>query len=94
VIGYHRWHAGGRGDDVIAVLNLSNSRFDDYRLGVPGDGIWAVRLDTDRRRYGPDYGGGGADSVDAAGIRWDGLSHSVVVALAPYSALVLSQDRP
>lgn len=93
VIGYRRWEAGGPGDDVVVALNVSWREHPSYRFGVPHGGSWVVRVDTDRRRYGEDYGGGGPDVVPADDRPWDGLPYSIAVPLRAYSALVLSQDR-
>ncbi len=93
VLGYRRWDAGGPGDDVVVALNVSWREHASYRFGVPRGGDWVVRVDTDRRRYGTDYGGGGPGSVPADDQPWDGLPHSIAVPLRPYTALVISQDR-
>lgn len=31
----HRWHQGGPGDDVIVIVNLTHSAYENYQLGFP-----------------------------------------------------------
>jgi 1,4-alpha-glucan branching enzyme len=92
VIGFQRWLAHGPGDDVIVVANLSAASFDDYRIGLPMDGPWHVRLNTDASVYTDAGGDQGPAQVVAAPEPADGLPASGVLHLPPYSVLVLSQD--
>lgn len=42
VFGYHRWHAGGPGDDVIVILNFGDTTFPEYIVELPVAGSWQV----------------------------------------------------
>jgi 1,4-alpha-glucan branching enzyme len=92
VIAYHRFDKGGPGDDVVVVANFSNRDFPVYVVGLPAGGVWKVRLDSDSREYGADYGGveASAEVVARPGAR-DGLPFQGEVRLGRYSAVVLSQ---
>ncbi len=92
LIAFHRWEAGGPGDDVVVVMNFSHEAREHYRIGFPQDGLWKLRLNTDWRGYSDDFGD--FDSFDASADpgEHDGLGFSAKIALAPYSALVYSQD--
>ncbi len=92
LLGYYRWDAGGPLDDTVALLNFSNRAFDSYKLGVPRDGLWRVRLNTDWTGYDESFGN--QLSVDAAASNhpYDGLPYSISVGIGSYTALVLSQD--
>ena len=94
VLAWHRWDAGGPGDDVVVVANVSDRTWDDYRIGLPRPGRWRVRLNSDWAGYGADYGNHGGHDVDAAAPARDGMAYSAAVAIGRYSVLVLSQDRP
>ncbi|MCP3139218.1 alpha-amylase family glycosyl hydrolase [Pyxidicoccus xibeiensis] len=93
VLAYHRWQHGGPGDDVVVVVNLGHRAFSWYELGLPSDGLWRVRFNSDWQGYAPDFGNtpthdvwstwGGRDRMPARG----GL------ALGSYSAVILSRDR-
>jgi 1,4-alpha-glucan branching enzyme len=92
VIAFHRFDEGGPGDDVVVVLNFANRAFDAYTVGFPRGGLWRVRFNSDSRHYGEDYGDHpGYDAAAHAETR-DGLPFSGDVGLAPYSALILTQD--
>jgi 1,4-alpha-glucan branching enzyme len=80
-IAFHRWQAGGPGDDVVVIANFANRPYAAYRVGFPRAGPWKVRLDTD----------GAARDVEATAGARDGLAFQGDVALGAYAAVVLSQ---
>ncbi|GAA5142782.1 alpha-amylase family glycosyl hydrolase [Prosthecobacter algae] len=93
VLGYRRWLEGGPGDDVLVVLNLSHQAADDVRIGVPSPGLWKVRFHSDAHVYGHDLDG--HPCVDATTMEgeWEGQPFSIHLAVGPYSAAILSQDK-
>ncbi|MCU0667590.1 MAG: alpha-amylase family glycosyl hydrolase, partial [Patescibacteria group bacterium] len=44
VLAYHRWYYAGPKDDVIVVINFSNSNFPVYELSFPRNGLWRTRF--------------------------------------------------
>lgn len=94
VLACRRWREAGPGDDVIVALNLSAHPRNGYDVGVPCGGTWRVRLNTDSTAYSGDFSDHGEPAADARPEPLDGYSHRITIDLAPYSALILSQDRP
>ena len=91
VLAYHRWQYGGRGDDVIVVLNFGARGYSSYTLGFPSPGAWYVRFNSDWSGYSPDFGNHpGYDTTTGPSGR-DGLPHAGNVGIGPYSAVILSQ---
>lgn len=93
VLGYRRWRDGGPGDDVIVILNLSASTRENHDIGVPAAGEWHTRFNSDARAYSGDFNDEGLAAGVARAEPLDGYSHRLTVSLAPYSALILSQNR-
>jgi 1,4-alpha-glucan branching enzyme len=93
VLAYHRWDRGSGIDDVIVVANFSSTSFPAYTIGVPYDGTWYVRLNSDANVYSDQGDFGSVNGYDTAGvaITWDGMPFSANVGLGPYSILVLSR---
>jgi len=94
VLAFRRWAEGGPLDDVLVVANFSNAERRDYRVGAPRPGAWRVRLHSDEKRYGRGFGKVECPDPTADDDGYDGMRHSVRVALGPYSVLILSQDKP
>jgi 1,4-alpha-glucan branching enzyme len=85
VLAYHRWENGGPEDDVIVIINFANQEQKDYQINFPRPGTWVVRFNSSWKGYSSDF-----EEI--------GISELIVenntgkVSLAPYSALILSQD--
>ncbi len=93
VLAYHRWDQGGPGDDTIVITNFSNQSFSNYEIGLPSDGTWKVRFNSDWQGYAGDFGNTPAFDVQAQAGGKDGMPAKGNVALGPYSVLILSRDR-
>jgi 1,4-alpha-glucan branching enzyme len=93
VIAFHRWDRGGPGDDVVVAMNFSNRSYDSYTIGLPREGRWRVRFNSDWTGYSPDFGSHrGYDTEAHPGPR-DGLACNGNIGIGRYSALVLTQER-
>ncbi|WP_214366859.1 alpha amylase C-terminal domain-containing protein [Pseudonocardia sp. H11422] len=93
MIGHHRWADGGPGDDVVVVANFGHRSNPAYRLGLPREGVWRVRLNTDRTGYDADFGNLQVfDTATVISAR-DGMPCSAEIGLPAYTAVVLSQGR-
>ena len=71
---------------------FANRAYDSYRIGVPRDGLWRVRFNSDWRGYSDDFGDAPTFDRQADPIPLDGLPFSAALALGPYSVVILSQD--
>jgi 1,4-alpha-glucan branching enzyme len=88
LIAYRRWNTGNVGDDVIVICNFSNTNRANYSIsGFPHDGVWYAQLNSDWTKYGADYGNYGSLSTTSS-------SGVATISIAPYSALILSQNVP
>lgn len=94
VIVFHRWAEGGAGDDVVIVANFSNAPLEDYVIGLPHEGDWVLRLNSDATIYSHLFGDFPSGDVTATPIEEerDGFSYHGQVTLAPYSVLIYSQN--
>jgi 1,4-alpha-glucan branching enzyme len=88
----HRWADGGPGDDVVVVANFADRTIDDLAVGLPAPGRWRVRHNSDSSVYDPAFGGHEAFDTDADRGPLDGQDQSGLLAVGPYSVIVLSQD--
>jgi 1,4-alpha-glucan branching enzyme len=93
IVAYQRWHQGGKGDTTVVILNFGGECYSNYRIGFPDGGLWKLRFNSDWDGYDNDFGTFEAFDTEASDIECDGLPFSAEVALAPYTALILSQDR-
>lgn len=86
VLGYHRWDKGGAGDDVFVITNFTDAVFEEYIVTLPLRGTWYIRFNSSWKGYSSEFHELGQESVttDEHG--------QVSLKLAPYGALILSQD--
>jgi 1,4-alpha-glucan branching enzyme len=89
---FHRWSARGPGDDVVVIANFADRTIENLAIGMPARGRWRVRFNSDSPVYDLEFGGHEALDTDADGRPLDGQAQSALVAVGPYSVIVLSQD--
>jgi 1,4-alpha-glucan branching enzyme len=93
VLAYHRWADGGPRDDVLVVVNLSTEVRHNVRFGVPRDGRWRVRFNSDFEGYDPEFAAIPSLDADAVAEPLDGMSFSIGIDIGPYASVILSQDE-
>jgi 1,4-alpha-glucan branching enzyme len=86
VFGYHRWKNGGPNDDVLVIVNCSDSRIEDYKMYVPLPGVWHVRFNSSWSGYSPDF-----QQTSISQVTSDENSE-ISLELSPYNILILAQD--
>lgn len=91
VIAFRRWMDGGEGDETVVVLNFSHQAHAHYRVGLPAEGTWHLRFNSDWRGYSPLFGDHPAFDVEAEAAPQDDQPCSGVVSVGPYSAVVFSR---
>ena len=91
VLAFHRWDRGGPADSVVVAANFSAEPRRDYRIGLPAVGHWSVRFNSDSKVYDQEFGDLGGPVVTAEPQGYDGQPASGTIALAAYSAILLSQ---
>jgi 1,4-alpha-glucan branching enzyme len=91
VIAFHRWDQGGPGDDVVIVVNLANQSYDSYWIGLPRDGVWKVRFNSDWNGYSVDFGNQPSYDTTASQPGSDGMPYAGSVGIGRYTAIILSQ---
>lgn len=92
IIAYQRWKDGGPKDTTVVVLNLSVNEKAAYRIGFPDGGMWKVRFNSDWEGYNEEFGNYQSYDVEAISDAYDGFDQSAEISIAPYTALILSQD--
>lgn len=89
VLAYRRFYTSEPG--VVVVANFANKAYARYDVGLPAGGTWSIRMNTDDRRYSPDFGGASSADITAIAEPRDGQPFTGPIALGPYSVVVLSQ---
>ena len=76
----------------MVIANFADRTIDDLRIGFPAPGRWNVRLNLDSAVYAPEFGSHEVFDLDADGGPLDGCDQSGLVAVGPYSVVVLSRE--
>lgn len=92
VVAFHRWEAGGAGDDVIVVVNFANRQWPQYEIGFPYPGTWRLRLNTDWKGYSEDFADHATSDITAEPNARDGYPASATISFGAYSALVYTRQ--
>ena len=78
-------------DALVIVCNFTPVTRNDYRIGVPRDGVWVEVLNSDGQEFGGS-GQGNLGRVTASLTPAQGCEHSVPLTLPPPSLLVLKAE--
>ena len=92
VIAFQRFSTHGNGDDVIVICNLSNEGHDGYRIGMPCDGEWKLRFNSDAKLYSALFGDTESLDLVADGDATDDMPHSALIRIGAYTTLIYSQE--
>ncbi|WP_236049401.1 alpha-amylase family glycosyl hydrolase [Hymenobacter negativus] len=94
LVAFVRWAdgAGGPNDTTIVLANFANQAHEAYTVGLPGPGHWRVRFNSDWQGYDGDFGDMPSFGMDAEEGEYDGFPFHGSIAVAPYAALILSQE--
>ena len=95
VIAYHRWFAGGAGDDVIVVANFSHKPLIDYEIGFPHPGLWRVRFNSGLNKYDDEFGDYICADVEVVEGNVEVtavMPCAGTITVGPYSVLIFSVD--
>ncbi len=88
----HRWSDGGPKDSVVVVLNFADRTHESYNIGLPEDGLWKVRFNSDWKGYREDFGDNFSYDTETFQSMQDDMAFSANISIAPYSAIILSRD--
>nr|WP_315852903.1 alpha-amylase family glycosyl hydrolase [Roseimaritima sediminicola] len=91
VLAFRRWDQGGSDDDTVVLMNFSHTAFEAYRFGLPADGKWTLRFNSDAETYSDHFDGHPVGDIAAEEHRYDGLEFSGVSNLGAYAALIFSK---
>ncbi|MFM9872440.1 MAG: alpha amylase C-terminal domain-containing protein, partial [Fimbriimonadaceae bacterium] len=94
VVAFHRYDQGGPGDDVVVLMNFSNTTFANYTIGLPRTGTWTPIFNSDWNGYGSDYANTFTASTSTQPGPFDGLPFKGTFALGPYTCVILVQNQP
>lgn len=93
VLVFQRWLEGGPRDTVVVAMNLSARPLIDMPIGLPEEGLWRVRYNSDWRGYHPEFDGVDVNDTLAHRAECDGLPFAASLNLPPYTVVVLSRDE-
>ncbi|MDD2266149.1 alpha-amylase family glycosyl hydrolase [Sulfuricurvum sp.] len=91
LIAYHRWDKGGASDDVVIVANFLHEAQENYVIGLPAEGAWKLRFNSDWEGYNDDFGNYPSGDVIAIEGEYDGMPFHAVVSIGSYSVVIFSQ---
>jgi len=90
ILVFHRWDAGGPGDDVIVVANLSNNIYTGYNIGFPAWGTWYLRFNSGSTQWWSDFHNIAYDTfADNGGNMGQGYNGNI--GIDAYAVLIYSQ---
>ncbi|MGD8388869.1 MAG: alpha-amylase family glycosyl hydrolase [Desulfobacteraceae bacterium] len=90
---YHRWDSGGPHDSVVVLANFSSRPCKRCIIPLPDACEWTVLFNSDSRYYDSDFEDFGNAVIHTEAPDKDGFPAQAEISIAPYSALILSQEN-
>ena len=87
---YWRRSGGDPNQDVVVLVNFSGQTRQDASVPFPSSGTWHVRMNTDWRAYGADFGNAGPGGAVTAAVT-NGYARATVT-IAPHSAIIFARS--
>jgi 1,4-alpha-glucan branching enzyme len=92
LLAFARRDQGGPGDTTIVLANFANRAHDAYTIGLPRNGTWRVRFNSDWEGYDHEFGNFESLDTEAEEGIYDDQPFHGTFGLAPYSVLIISQE--
>jgi 1,4-alpha-glucan branching enzyme len=86
LLAFHRWYEGGPGDDVVVLINFSNTDHQSIKMKLPHKGKWSLIFSSDWKGYSADFENFSPSQVLVV------EGNPVPLPIAPYSVCVLTYD--
>ena len=93
IVAFQRWSEHGIGDDVMIIANCGHEAKENYSIGMPENGIWKLRFNSDASIYSDDFANTASGDLDARQEERDGLAACAEITIAPYTVLIYSKDE-
>ena len=79
---------GGAAGEVLVAMNFGAGAMDDLTIGLPGDGIWRLRVNTDWEGYSGDFEGHASADLVPQKADEDGRPFRATLGIGGYTALI------
>jgi 1,4-alpha-glucan branching enzyme len=91
VLAFQRW-IDGVGGDVVVIVSLAEFTRSNYRVGMPGPGVWREAFNSDTYDNFPNpWVAGNGGSVVADGLPMHELPSSAAIVIPANSVLVFAR---
>jgi 1,4-alpha-glucan branching enzyme len=77
-----------KGNAVVVLCNFTPTPYEGYRLGVPSEGIYVERINSDSEYYGGSNMGTTLAAADSQNVAWQGQPHSIVITVPPLATVM------
>jgi 1,4-alpha-glucan branching enzyme len=91
IIAYYRYDSVAVDHGVIVIMNVSNQKFDNYKLGVPKPGKWINKINTSWKGYDWQFGNAQVDDFETFEEVLDNLPQAASITVPAYSALIFTR---
>ncbi|TVT43506.1 DUF3459 domain-containing protein [Hymenobacter setariae] len=91
VVAFARWTDSPENATVV-IANFANQPYQGYTIGLPADGNWTVRFNSDWHGYDQDFQDFPCYGTNAEGGEYDGFAQHGSLDLGPYGVVILSRS--
>lgn len=92
VLAFQRWEYGGPQDTTVVIANFANETYKGYTVGLPQEGNWELRFNSDWKGYDKEFSDQATFTVEAQEGETNGMPYYGLLDIGPYTVLLFSQN--
>ncbi len=92
VLAFQRWEYGGPQDTTVVIANFANETYEGYTVGLPQEGNWELRFNSDWKGYSEDFSNQTTVTIEAQPGDTDEMPCYGQLDIGPYTVLIFSQN--
>ena len=93
IVSFYR-HGDDPKDDLVILINFDPATYEEFRIGLPREGLWKEVFNTDAEEFGGSGVTNSGTVYESLPEECDGRENSVIIRVPPIGGVVLAYEGP
>jgi len=87
-------HGDDEKDDLVVVINFDPATYEEFKVGMPREGVWQEAFNSDAEEYGGSGVTNGRTQFKTVKEPWNGREQSITMRIPPLGGVILRYMKP